>query len=95
MDPLGKGYWRHPWGMTKTIAHGLPGVILPSRFNCIIDISEQLEMKRSALAQHRIQVTRYNGDPAWMTLADLSKGRFLDMLLRPQVFFLKYETKRT
>jgi len=39
-------------------------------------------------------VTKYNGDPAWMTLGDLAEGRFLDMLLRPQEFFLRYEIKR-
>ncbi len=88
-----KGYWRHPWGMTKAIAHGLPGMILPTRFNCVIDISKQLDLKRSALAQHRTQVTRYNGDPDWKTLGDLAEGRFLDMLLQPQEVFFKYEVQ--
>ena len=88
-----KGYWRHPWGMTKAIAHGLPDKILPTRFNCVVDISKQLDVKRSALAQHRTQVTRYNGDPDWKTLGDLAGGRFLDMLLQPQEVFFKYEVR--
>ena len=91
--PMDKGYWRHPWGMTKAIAQGLPGAILPGRFNCTVDISKQLDIKRAALAQHRTQVTRYNGDPAWTTLGDLAQGRFLDMLLQPQEVFFKYDVR--
>jgi LmbE family N-acetylglucosaminyl deacetylase len=86
-----KGTWRHPWAMTKAVSHGLPNLILPRGLNCFVDVSQQLGTKRAALEQHRSQMTRFNGDPKWTTLVDRAGGRFLDMLLQPQEFFLRYD----
>lgn len=88
---LDNGSWRHPWAVTKAVGHGLPSLILPARFNCAIDVGEQLETKRAALAQHRTQMTRYNGDPSWRILGDVAGGRFLDLLLQPDELFLKHD----
>ncbi len=88
---LNEGYWRHPWAVTKAVARGLPSLLLPTRFNCAVDVSQQLDAKRLALAQHRTQVTRFNGDPSWMTLGDQAGGQFLEMLFQPRELFLKYD----
>jgi LmbE family N-acetylglucosaminyl deacetylase len=84
------GSWHHPYSYAMAIARGLPKLTLGA-CNCAVDVSQQLEAKRAALAQHRTQVTRYNGEPSWGILSDIAQGRFLEMLLQPQELFLRYE----
>jgi len=42
-----------------------------------VDVRSVAEKKRQALAAHRSQVTRLNGDPAWPILDDVSGGQFV------------------
>lgn len=42
-----------------------------------VDIRRVIEKKREALAAHRSQVTRLNGDPSWPILGDVSDGQFI------------------
>lgn len=42
-----------------------------------VDVRAVAERKRQALAAHRSQVTRLNGDPTWPILDDVSDGQFV------------------
>jgi LmbE family N-acetylglucosaminyl deacetylase len=42
-----------------------------------VDVRRVVDKKRQALAAHRSQVTRLNGDPAWPILGDVSDGQFI------------------
>jgi LmbE family N-acetylglucosaminyl deacetylase len=85
-----QGSWRHPWAVTKAVCRGMPKLTLTA-FNCAVDVSQQLDVKRVALAQHRTQVTRYNDEPSWAILGGLAQGQFLEMLFQPQELFLRYD----
>jgi LmbE family N-acetylglucosaminyl deacetylase len=85
-----QGSWRHPWAVTKAVCRGMPRLTLTA-LNSAVDVSQQLDVKRAALAQHRTQVTRYNGEASWTILGDLAQGRFLEMLFQPQELFLRYD----
>ena len=87
---LSKGSWRHPWAVAKAVGRGMPSLSLLTGCNSAVDVGQQLEVKRAALAQHRTQVTRYNGDPGWGVLGDFAEGRFLEMLFQPYEPFFRY-----
>lgn len=56
-----------------------------------VDIRSVLPRKTDALAQHRSQVERRNGDPRWPILSDVSEGAFVSRLLQPTEVFRKTE----
>lgn len=87
---LEQGSWRHPYAYAMAMARGFPK-LASNACNCAVDVSQQLNVKRAALAQHCTQVTRYNGKPSWTILSDLAQGRFLEMLFQPQELFLRYD----
>lgn len=88
-------FWdRWPWTSTRagswpaTMARAGRGAWrLASRFRTVVELGEGLEAKRRALAQHRTQVERRGGDPAWPILADVAAGRFLELNLQPVELF--------
>ena len=87
---FGKGAWRHPWAVTKSVWQGWPSLSLLTGCNCAVDVSAVLDEKRAALEMHRSQMTRINGDPRWDTLSDYADGRFLEMLFQPHEAFRRY-----
>jgi LmbE family N-acetylglucosaminyl deacetylase len=52
------------------------------------DVSDLLDRKRDALAEHRSQTSRLNGDRGWATLDDIADGEFANC------FFRRYELFR-
>ncbi|WP_049561086.1 PIG-L deacetylase family protein [Limnoraphis robusta] len=58
-------------------------------FKSSVYIGEVLDQKRSALEEHKSQVTQLILDPQWLTLRDVSQGDFLDC------FFQNYELFRS
>lgn len=64
-------------------------------FRWQVSIAEVVEQKRRALAEHRSQMTRLDGDPRWLTLGDVSGGEFLECFFGEyEVFALANEAKR-
>lgn len=81
--------WRRwPWSTCR--GGGLRGLLgnakdlalwtwtLLFRFRSGMVVSDALETKRRALAEHRSQTTRLKPDPAWKTLSDVADGEFLE-----------------
>jgi LmbE family N-acetylglucosaminyl deacetylase len=54
-----------------------------------VDISDQLPTKAEALARHRSQMQHRDGDPTWLTLADVADGDFLARMLRDREIFAR------
>ncbi|MGQ0571076.1 MAG: hypothetical protein ACT4P5_16365, partial [Armatimonadota bacterium] len=65
----------------------LAGARLLHEFTCAVDISDVLERKQIALAQHRSQMSRLVPDPAWRTLGDVDGGEFLRCFFQPREIF--------
>ncbi len=96
-------FWYHwPWvsipftarRSTLAILHnslmaGL-GLRLYQEFRWWVDIREVLDLKRTALAQHRSQMTRLIAHPGWLTLSDVSNGEFLACFLQEHEIFRRY-----
>lgn len=57
-------------------------------FPLAVDVRSELAKKREALAEHRSQVERREGDPHWWTLDDVDRGDFV------RCFFAGYEPFR-
>jgi LmbE family N-acetylglucosaminyl deacetylase len=93
-------FWNHwPW------MRPVPGMIDPPRRRLVkslvgarallrelrvhVDVAEQLPTKMEALARHRSQMQHRDGDPAWLTLADVAGGDFLARLLRDREIFAR------
>jgi LmbE family N-acetylglucosaminyl deacetylase len=55
-------------------------------FDVRVDMAAAVDGKRRALAEHKSQITRRNGDPRWHTLADIAEGDFLDNFFETEVF---------
>jgi hypothetical protein len=49
-----------------------------------------LELKRTALAQHKSQMTQLIPNSNWLTLADVSNGEFLACFFQDYEFFRQY-----
>ncbi|MGE0600059.1 MAG: PIG-L deacetylase family protein [Dehalococcoidia bacterium] len=60
-------------------------------FTTRVDVGGTLESKRAALATHLTQVTRFNGDPGWLTLSDIDHGNWLANSLGKYEFFRETE----
>jgi LmbE family N-acetylglucosaminyl deacetylase len=56
-----------------------------------VDISEVLELKRDALAQHRSQMERIVPDDRWLTLNQIANGQFLSRFYHCREFFRRSE----
>jgi len=59
-------------------------------FQCRIDISDVLELKRTALNQHESQMNKLIQNEFWLTLEDISNGEFLKCFLGNYEFFNNY-----
>jgi LmbE family N-acetylglucosaminyl deacetylase len=97
-------YWYHwPWvkligdlpGMWKTTTRqtvrtgaGFDTLFALNRCAYVADV---LDTKRSALAAHKSQTRRPEGDPDWTTLSDLAGGEFVARLLSDYEVFCRYE----
>ncbi len=93
-------FWNHwPWlgpveGMTdrprKRWSKSLVGArALFRELRVHVDIADQMSTKAEALARHRSQMERRDGDPRWLTLADVAEGDFLARLLRDREIFAR------
>lgn len=71
----------------RPYARPLGGIRLIAQLNVRVDISQALGHKRAALAEHRSQVERREGNPDWRTLADVAGGEFLERLMGPCEYF--------
>lgn len=60
-----------------------------------VRITDVLEQKKAALAQHRSQMEQIIPDPSWLTLGRLSRGQFLECFYQEREFFRRYELRAT
>jgi LmbE family N-acetylglucosaminyl deacetylase len=56
-----------------------------------VDISDVIDLKRAALAQHRSQMERIVPDPRWLTLSQIASGEFLARFDYQREFFRRWE----
>jgi LmbE family N-acetylglucosaminyl deacetylase len=93
-------FWNHwPWLRSDSAAvdparrrleQSLVGArALLSELRVHVEIAGQMPAKAEALACHRSQMQRRDGDPAWLTLADVARGDFLARLLRDREIFAR------
>lgn len=54
---------------------------LLSRFRTKVYVGDVIDVKRRALAEHRTQVERRDGDPNWSVLGDAAGGGWLELIL--------------
>ena len=89
-------FWdRWPWTATcagswpRTLVRAARGQArLLTRFRTKVELGPAaLAAKRRALAAHRTQVERRDGNPEWPVLADVSAGRWLELNLAPVELF--------
>lgn len=83
-------FWHHfPW---VSLRDGDPGLLEKTRaarfglrvlthLDVRVDVRAVRREKRAALAAHKSQMERRNGDPRWWTLGDVSGGELLSRLL--------------
>ena len=55
-----------------------------------VDISDVLQQKREAIAQHKSQTEKLIDDPSWVTLEQLSNGELMDCFYQDNEFFRCY-----
>lgn len=93
-------FWnRWPWmrpvpGMVNPLPERLKKSLVGARallgeLRVHVEIAEQMQAKAEALACHRSQMQHRDGDPAWLTLADVAGGDFLARLLRDREIFAR------
>ncbi len=88
-------FWdRWPWTSTRagswprTLVRAARGDLrLATRFRTEVELGPALAVKRRALAEHRTQVERRDGNPDWPILADVSAGRWLELNLTASELF--------
>lgn len=94
-------FWYHwPWvPVPPTRARSRPRFLARSwlsmprfvrDFRWAVSTEGVLEIKRAALNCHRSQMTRLVPDPQWQTLADVSGGQFISLMLQPFELFKRY-----
>ncbi|MEZ4555377.1 MAG: PIG-L deacetylase family protein [Caldilineaceae bacterium] len=96
-------YWQHwPWVRvplrrkcnSKQLARASVAAGFGARtvqdFRCFVDISDVLDCKRRALAQHRSQTTRLVPDPSWAILGEVSDGEWLERFFQTYEVFYRY-----
>jgi len=94
------GFWCNwPWAEEAYTLLSKLGVLknsIFSNFNMLRDfryfvyVEDFLETKRTALDQHKSQMTRFMPDPRWQTLADVSNGKFLECFFQEREIFHRY-----
>jgi LmbE family N-acetylglucosaminyl deacetylase len=91
-------FWRqYPWTYAKRrnfqdsltrIPRGVvTGLHFCRIFSCGVNVQNVLEQKRSALAEHRSQMERWEDNPKWMVLSDFSESQWLDCFFQTHEFF--------
>lgn len=96
-------FWHHfPWVslrgseghalLAKTIAAGF-GLRALTDLDARVDVRAVRQAKRAALAAHRSQLERRDGDPGWWTLGDVSDGEFLEHLLGDEERFRRIRVR--
>jgi LmbE family N-acetylglucosaminyl deacetylase len=94
-------FWRqYPWTYAKRrgfqdiltmIPQGIAtGINFCRTFNYGVNIKEAIELKRLALAQHKSQTERLDGDPRWVILSDFSNRQWLECFFQTHEFFARY-----
>ena len=68
--------------MRTAVDHRL-GLALSRSLRRRLDVASVLSRKRSAVDAHATQMVRPDDTPDWPTLADVSGGDWLDLLVRP------------
>jgi LmbE family N-acetylglucosaminyl deacetylase len=81
-----------PMGTPKEILSALKqslvsGLSLLKDFRCSVYIEDVLELKQTALNQHKSQMTRLVSDSRWQTLGDISNGEFLECFFQQHEIF--------
>ena len=67
------------------------GLRLANKFRCGVFIQDVIDLKRSALAEHRSQIEQLILDGQWSTLSDFADGQFLDCFFQEYEYFFRYE----
>ncbi|NEO99151.1 MAG: PIG-L family deacetylase [Symploca sp. SIO2E9] len=62
-------------------------------FRCSVYVGDILELKRSALDQHKSQMIRLMNNSRWLTLGDVSNGEFLKCFFQETEIFYRYKIK--
>lgn len=57
-----------------------------AEFNLRVDLGAIAGRKRAAMAEHKTQMSRRDGNPAWHTLGDISDGDFLESFFDAELF---------
>ncbi|NET07412.1 MAG: PIG-L family deacetylase [Symploca sp. SIO2B6] len=60
-------------------------------FRCSVYIGDVLDLKRTALEQHKSQMVRLINNSRWLTLGDVSKGEFLKCFFQETEVFYRYK----
>jgi len=69
--------------------HSLRDLLKPSpldEFNVRVGLAGVADRKRRAMAEHKSQMSRRNGDPHWHTLGDVSDGDFVECFFEAELF---------
>jgi LmbE family N-acetylglucosaminyl deacetylase len=83
-NPLSEPRVRHTRRQVlETAREGRLGLTVTRRLTHAVDVAGVLDRKRAALAEHRSQTARPEGQDEWLTLADVAGGDWLDLLLQP------------
>jgi len=93
-------FWCHwPWtnliGSRRQILNFLKSSCVSSLkllkdFRCSVYIGDVLDLKRTALEQHKSQMIQLVSDPRWLTLDSLSNGEFLECFFQEREIFRRY-----
>jgi LmbE family N-acetylglucosaminyl deacetylase len=96
-------YWYHwPWvkfpqksrsasrDILENSIHTRLGSRLMHDFQYRVDVSDMLEQKRVALAEHQSQMEQLLPDPRWLTLHDVADGDFLSCFFQKMEIFHCY-----
>lgn len=93
-------FWCHwPWtnliGSRRQILNFLQnsiisGLRLLKDFKYSVYIGDVLELKRTALEQHKSQMIQLIPNPSWQTLGNLSNGEFLECFFQEYEVFRRY-----
>ena len=65
------------------------GLSLVNNFRYGVCVQDVLDLKRSALAEHRSQIERRTSDHQWWTLGDYADGQFLECFFQRYEFFYR------
>lgn len=68
--------------MIDVARRGRLGFGLGRQLTHVVEIGDLLDVKRAALAAHASQMSRPPGKEDWLTLGDVARGDWLDLLLR-------------